>query len=100
MCSPSVGAPEASSSETCDRSSHVPGSTIWNSSSTPTVNRWDIEADHYTVTYMGSGFGDSGNPTLCDNSSHGTSVVPPIARQRGQAGTGSGVDAAGGANAR
>ena len=38
--SPSDRLPEASSSETCERSSQVLGSTIWNSSSTPIVNRW------------------------------------------------------------
>ena len=44
--SPSAGALEASSSETCERSSHVCGSTIWNSSSTPTVNRWDMRGSY------------------------------------------------------
>ena len=37
--SPSIGALDARSSDTCDRSSPLCGSTIWNSSSTPRVKR-------------------------------------------------------------
>src|SRR5262245_43359873 len=40
--SPNAGALEASSSDTCERSSQLCGSTIWNSSSTPTVNACSI----------------------------------------------------------
>ena len=40
--SPNTDALDASSSETCERSSHVCGSTIWNSSSTPTVKAWSM----------------------------------------------------------
>jgi hypothetical protein len=39
MRSPSTAPELARSSDTCERSSHVEGSTIWNSSSTPSVKR-------------------------------------------------------------
>src|SRR6266508_4350435 len=49
MFSPNADALDASSSETCERSSQVFGSTIWNSSSTPTVKAWSMRL---TLSYV------------------------------------------------